>query len=84
MDLEGYVTLQSIIGFNRLQRLGVSPHTVLDALFESEQLEMLLPWALRVAGPQSSDIARLSDSVVLQTKIRPRKDPQRWVQRPGQ
>ena len=68
-----YVLLEEVMQFNRMRRLQAPLSIVLQAVQSSDKLEVLLPWAAKVAsGP-------LSDRVICETKIRCASQWEQWV-----
>jgi la-related protein 1 len=56
MDADAYVGLEALTRFNRLKRLGVTPHVILKAVQTSSKLSVLEPEGLRRAAVRPGSV----------------------------
>jgi len=73
MDEQGSVSFETLLGFNRLKSMGAFPQLVFEALKSSDQVEIIVPWSIRIGSMPGSDAWTLS------CRVRAIDQPLRWV-----
>eukprot|EP00617_Octactis_speculum_P015163 CAMPEP_0185758866 /NCGR_PEP_ID=MMETSP1174-20130828/17556_1 /TAXON_ID=35687 /ORGANISM="Dictyocha speculum, Strain CCMP1381" /LENGTH=1147 /DNA_ID=CAMNT_0028438929 /DNA_START=372 /DNA_END=3815 /DNA_ORIENTATION=+ len=73
MDPEGFVSLQEVMGFNRIRSSGAAPWIVLKAVEKSDLVEVIIPWSARCRATPDSD------AWIPGCRLRAKAEPTRWV-----